>query len=162
MAIGGLFALLVLYRKKAGKWADRCYKLILHRMTGIAGLVIFILCLIASERWHLSIYQIYALLFGVLIVRTSSQPGGWLETPPLKFLGKISYGIYLLHHFVIYFIFWEMPFLLQIRSAWGDLAAFVLASLLSILVAALSYRLLEAPFLRMKGRGSATLSPSRG
>jgi peptidoglycan/LPS O-acetylase OafA/YrhL len=162
MAVGGIFALQVLYKDLPGKWTSRCYGLVQHRMTGITGIMIFTLCLFASERWHLSTYQIYALLFGVLIVRTSSRAGGWLESNPLKFLGEISYGIYLLNLFVIYFIFGEIPFLLQLPSPWGDLIAFMIAGLLSVLAATISYRLLETPFLRMKGRAKAKPLPFPG
>ena len=162
MAIGGLFALAVLQRDQLRGWMAPCYRLILHRLTGMAGLVIFVALLAASRHWNNSFYQLYALLFGILIVRTSQQPVRWLESAPLKFLGKISYGIYLLHHFVIYLIFREMSFMLALPSPWGDLAVFVPACLFSALTASLSYRLLESPFLRRKDVATTTkplLSP---
>lgn len=162
MAIGGLFALAVLQRDQLRGWMAPCYRLILHRLTGMAGLVIFVGLLAASRHWNNSFYQLYALLFGILIVRTSQQPVRWLESAPLKFLGKISYGIYLLHHFVIYLIFREMSFMLALPSPWGDLAVFVPACLFSVLTASLSYRLLESPFLRRKDVATTTkplLSP---
>lgn len=156
MAIGGLFALAVLQRDRSGGWMARCYRLILHRLTGVAGLVIFVALLVVSRLWNNSFYQLYALLFGVLIVRASQQPVRWLESAPLKFLGKISYGIYLLHHFVIYLIFREISFMLSLPSPWGDLAVFVPTCLLSVLTASLSYRLLESPFLRRKNVATMT------
>lgn len=156
MAIGGLFAMAVLQRDQPGGWMARCYRLMQHRLTGVAGLAIFVVLLVASRHWDNSFYQLYALLFGILIVRTSRQSSGWLESTPLKFLGKISYGIYLLHHFVIYFIFREMSFMLSLPAPWGDLAVFVPACLLSILTASLSYRLLESPFLRRRDTEAAT------
>ena len=162
MAIGGLFALAVLQRDQLRGWMAPCYRLILHRLTGMAGLVIFVALLAASRHWNNSFYQLYALLFGILIVRTSQQPVRWLESAPLKFLGKISYGIYLLHHFVIYLIFREMSFMLALPAPWGDLAVFVPACLFSALTASLSYRLLESPFLRRKDVATTTkplLSP---
>jgi len=148
MAFGGLFALAVLYGNALSGWMGWCYRVILHRMTGLAGLVMFVLLLAASWRWNNSFYQLYALLFGVLIVRVSSKPGGWLESAPLKFLGRVSYGIYLLHHFVIFFIFREISFISGMPGPWCELTVFVLASLLSVLIAALSYQLLESPFLK--------------
>ena len=150
MAIGGLLSLAVLYKDQAGSWMDRCYRIIRHRATGLLGMVSFAALLAASYQWKLSLYQLYALLFGILIVRVSSRPGGWLETAPLKYLGKRSYGVYLLHHFMIYLVFKNIPSLLEIPGPWGDLAVFVLASLLTVLAAALSYRYLESPFLRTK------------
>jgi len=42
MALGGLFALAVLYRNGPSGWMAWCYRLILHRITGVAGLVLFV------------------------------------------------------------------------------------------------------------------------
>jgi peptidoglycan/LPS O-acetylase OafA/YrhL len=68
---------------------------------------------------------------------------------PLRYLGKISFGLYVYH-------------MLCIRAVWratshfhAELSPFVVAVLgllLTIAVASVSYRYFESPFLRMKGR----------
>ena len=70
-----------------------------------------------------------AIIFGVLGARVGSRLNAG------SYLGKISYGLYLFHAAVIRFV--PSPFL---------------ALPLTIAIAALSYRYLEAPFLRLKSR----------
>jgi len=148
MAIGGLAALRVTIPGKsmsggrmelrpAGGWIITAL---------LAGL------LWISWRLNASIYQCYAVLFAFVILKITHQPVRLLETRPLKYLGKISYGIYLLHHFWVYFVFrtWlgRTGFLQD--SPAGDLIAFGLVSLLTVASATLSYELFEKRFLKRK------------
>jgi peptidoglycan/LPS O-acetylase OafA/YrhL len=85
------------------------------------------------------------------------QPPGWLESGTLRYLGKISYGIYLLQHFVIFFLFraWiqragsRLPAGLAGSRAAG-ICIFLLAALLTAGLAALSYTFFESRFLKRK------------
>lgn len=77
---------------------------------------------------------------------------GWLGAVlywrPLRYLGKISYGVYLYHYF--------MPRVIesQIKQLGfdqpGDLTAILLAFVLTLLLAALSWHLVEKPISRLK------------
>jgi peptidoglycan/LPS O-acetylase OafA/YrhL len=65
----------------------------------------------------------------------------WLGWPPLVRLGRISYGLYLVHASVIeWFAGWPWP--------WTAVAALAV----SVSIAEASYRWLERPFLRLKER----------
>ncbi|MCF6444759.1 acyltransferase [Nereida sp. MMG025] len=64
----------------------------------------------------------------------------WMGHPVLRSLGRLSYGIYLWHLPVIFFTF------AAIKSPWG--IAVVVP--VTILIAALSYRFIEQPALRLK------------
>lgn len=81
----------------------------------------------------------------------------WMS--PFIYLGKISFGLYLLHTICIHFVIWA-------AQAWfglehGHFAMKWLVALpLSALIAHLSYRYLESPFLRLKER--FTVIESRG
>lgn len=71
----------------------------------------------------------------------------------LKYLGKISYGLYIFHPMIIRAvaenqIAWSPVRHLRHHVLARSLAAFVL----TIVVAALSYQFLESPFLKLKGR----------
>jgi len=74
----------------------------------------------------------------------------FLELPPLRYLGKISYGLYIYHFPIIWF-----------STRIRDIPSFVNASFESIVlisfvatifIASLSYYLLEQPFIKMKDR----------
>lgn len=77
----------------------------------------------------------------IIAVPRSTWPRALLSLPPLVYLGRISYGIYL----------WHYP-ILSIASGYklplvGPLTPFV-----TVAVAALCYRFVEQPFLRLKDR----------
>lgn len=155
MAIGGLAAMLFFHAP--GGWASSLHRLLLKPITGWALAMAFILLLSASYRYEVSFYQLYALLFAMLILRVIRRPGGWLESPPLRYLGKISYGIYLLQQFAVFFIFRaglskENGFLSSIPmdSRPAGIALFLLAALMTIGLASLSYRFFESRFLKRK------------
>ena len=89
---------------------------------------------------------------------------GFLETGWLVSFGRISYGFYLYHNLI--------PDLTRNRHAealfggtvpmWAHVAGIVVSFAISLAVAVLSWRLIEAPILRLKTRrpGQAALSVS--
>jgi peptidoglycan/LPS O-acetylase OafA/YrhL len=90
-----------------------------------------------------------ALVFCWLIGRTSQGVGGWpgrfLDFRPLSYLGKISYGIYVFFNLVPSAFVWiGYPY-----EGNGPLD-FVLGSVVSIALAALSWELFEARINRLK------------
>jgi peptidoglycan/LPS O-acetylase OafA/YrhL len=116
--------------------------------------------LVASEQgaWYLRSAQLtgWALLFVWVVARCARGAGGAvgrvLEWRALRYLGRISYGIYLYHLFVPYF-WWR-----SLAAAGVDigvlpplmLAALFVAS--TVLLAALSWHYLELPVDRFKER----------
>ena len=105
-------------------------------------------------------YTTFAVLFGLLVYESVSQPATFiprlLNNRPLKFFGRISYGLYVWH--------WPLYILLFDRcrdwlSAQGT-GTLRMAELLSatactgaaVLLSLLSYRYFEQPFLRLKER----------
>jgi peptidoglycan/LPS O-acetylase OafA/YrhL len=83
-----------------------------------------------------------------------------LEMPWLRYLGKISYGMYVYHLALIWFV-WRT----SEQRAQGELAYWVkvaIALSATILIASLSYYLLERPILRLKDRFFAWSPPKRG
>ncbi len=88
---------------------------------------------------------------GLLVILVSSSPIGIIKTifsnRILVFLGKYSYGLYVYHKPVYYFV--ETHFTQWISSR--ELISFM-GIILSIILAVISYRVLEAPFLRLKDK----------
>lgn len=97
------------------------------------------------------------LLYPWLIVSVAANPRNVirLENRAFDYLGTISYGIYMLHMIAVYAtsaLFKALP------AWWGGqiwlycIAYYVVALGLTFLLAHLSYRWLELPFLRLKER----------
>jgi peptidoglycan/LPS O-acetylase OafA/YrhL len=157
MAIGAFAAVLLLYRERGTEQWAFVSRLIYRPVTGWVAGLLFLLLLWLSFRYHVSLYQLYAALFAILILRVIRRPVGWLESGALRYLGKISYGIYLLQHFVIFFLFkaWiektgVPPFVGLAGSRLGGIGMFLLAVLLTTGLAALSYTFFESRFLKRK------------
>jgi peptidoglycan/LPS O-acetylase OafA/YrhL len=76
-----------------------------------------------------------------------------LDHPILQYLGKISYGLYVYHFPVIYFIYLFRP---KYKNLFSPSVEFMLVYLtalaMTILVASISYHLLEKPINNMKDK----------
>jgi peptidoglycan/LPS O-acetylase OafA/YrhL len=97
-----------------------------------------------------------SIVFIILIMNLCARPeiGRVLEIPILNSLGKTSYGIYLYHYPLLYI-------LLQLLNRWGIPEGPGFTALLhtltiagTLLLAGISYRFFEQPFLGLKKRFS--------
>lgn len=104
--------------------------------------------------WAAEVLQI--VLYSWLIVTVAANPRNVIPAENRAFdaLGNVSYGIYMLHMIAVY----ATSALFQRTDWWREstplyfTAYYVLAIGGTILLALLSYRLLELPFLRLKDR----------
>jgi peptidoglycan/LPS O-acetylase OafA/YrhL len=101
------------------------------------------------DSYHYSIgFTVDALLVAMLIVQLlqlyRNRLWCWLEWPTVRYLGAISYPIYLYHQ-------WGAS---VGRRIAGDAHAFELAAgaMATIVLASVSYYVIERPFLRLKAR----------
>lgn len=99
--------------------------------------------------WGYSLLD-YAFAIFIYNVARTGLFARWLEAPFLRHLGKISYGLYVYHYAIIWFVARVRDF------GWSEdinkpLIA-VLSFLLTLLAASASYRWLEAPLLSLKDR----------
>jgi peptidoglycan/LPS O-acetylase OafA/YrhL len=88
----------------------------------------------------------------LLAVLGSTHP--FFRNKPLIYLGKISYGLYVIHEFAHLMAKQFFP----AATPWRVLVQCCLALALTVLLAAASYRWLESPFLRLKERFAHVLS----
>jgi peptidoglycan/LPS O-acetylase OafA/YrhL len=92
---------------------------------------------------------------GLLLLLLHGQPSivvKFFSLRPLRYIGRISYGIYLLHDGSISFLN-RLPlhrFLGAVADSWVFAATYRVAFVIGI--AALSYRFFESPILRLKDR----------
>jgi peptidoglycan/LPS O-acetylase OafA/YrhL len=85
------------------------------------------------------------LLLAQFITLSGTRLWSWLEAPPLRFAGRISYSVYLYHFTVI----------MQVRHLLGSSrwsVQLITAFCVTLALATLSYKLVERPFLRLKDR----------
>ena len=126
----------------------------LARMLTPRALWVLVFAALALANWpgslrgapRLGLHLVTALLLGGLVLNPGHALVRALEWRPLAYVGTVSYGIYLLHK----------PALDLARRLLHQLtidspsALFALGLLLSIAIAALSYRYFESPLLRLK------------
>jgi peptidoglycan/LPS O-acetylase OafA/YrhL len=120
-------------------------------------LLTFVLVKVALLEYHVSLpvfyifgFPLISLLVMVLLIQFvflgALRGWRWLDHPSLRFLGRISYSLYLYHIIVIATV--EFYFMPALRLRW----ALPVMYLGSVAVAYTSYRLVEQPFLRLKSR----------
>ena len=161
LLLGGLLALLL--RGAYAQWTMRA-----ARWGGWAALPLLALLLVKTiHRHQLYAYPAGTLTWGItlvdllaaVLVLLSLQPGSMVYRAftlrPLRWMGRISYGAYIFH---------DLPHEAYVRAAtWiGPSVPFVgghvrteaavIALPCTLVVAALSYRYFETPFLRWKER----------
>jgi peptidoglycan/LPS O-acetylase OafA/YrhL len=150
LAIGCLLAILLHRRKFVGGFAVLC---------GHAASPAITLAALAAVLWWVGPfntglamtwgYAVIPVLLGILMVQWIAWSGCWpwklLEWPPMRFIGKISYSLYLYHWLVCWVVLFRMP-------PMHPLARIAIALPGSIAVASMSYYFVELPFLRLKER----------
>lgn len=98
--------------------------------------------------WGLSVFNLsVAVVIAWLVVDPGSLPARFLSLTPLTWIGRRAYGIYLLHPLVLDVIATTT----SLRR--GPFEVVVVAA--TFVVAGLSFRFLESPFLRLKERFAA-------
>jgi peptidoglycan/LPS O-acetylase OafA/YrhL len=119
-------------------------------LVSVAGLSYLALyrCLDHSQYYH-GLFTAVALMIGAIIVRLLSGPSRLssllLESSPLVYVGRISYGLYLFH----------IPIIQWLRPAglgWRFPGMTLLVVGLTLATALLSYGCIERPCLRLKDR----------
>ncbi len=101
-------------------------------------------------------FEMYAILFAILLVNLAANPATLirLETPVFRYLGKISYGIYMYHLIGI-----ALAHGLTTRFAPGnDALLYFLSISLTLGLAALSYQFIESRFISLKSRFTVVAS----
>lgn len=148
MLIGAAYAW-VLHKKKT-----QILHILFHPILRTIAYISFVLLIIFLDT-PIHNHTLHAVIFGILIINLSSNPKTLLqlEHPILHRLGKISYGIYMLHEIaIVACIQILIAFDYNPESSFFHISLYVLAPILTIAIASLSYRWLEKPFLRLKSK----------
>lgn len=153
MAIGGLFA--VVLHKPAGV-ASAIKQFLFRPAVQWVTLLAVTLLVGRGVTFEFLHYEIYAVLFGILICNFAANPNRIfsLETPWLNYLGEISYGLYMFHTLAIV----ASIRLLQQTHLLNEWLLYPLVLTVAVTLAGLSYRFLERPFIRIKKKYAKIIS----
>ena len=121
------------------------------RLVGYMALLISVFVIVAGINFSYLTTSVYSLLFALLIfcLSISDTHIKLLNNPVIIYLGKISYGIYMLHPLAI---------VICIKLFYFDTGSNLLTSVFldvivivtTLFISAISYRFLEKPFLKLK------------
>ncbi len=101
------------------------------------------------ETWRLAItHPLIALGSAAILFAFIRAESRWLRNPALIYLGKISYGLYVVHVLGLYIA----ARLIQPVTISAVAVQSVVGFVITVAIAAASYRWLETPFLKLKER----------
>jgi peptidoglycan/LPS O-acetylase OafA/YrhL len=156
--IGCLLAVILKRRLLPALW-DWLYS---HRYVSVVTLALLVASVAASYLDRTALYRdlvgfmVDPVLVALLLVQTIMGAGSaWLQTGVMKYLGRISYSLYLYQQITLYpvrVLCAGLPMLLQLLVA----VAFTVA------VASASYYAIERPFLRRKARTGSDVVRRKG
>jgi len=115
--------------------------------------------------WHYSFgFTLYAMLIAIailqLMILSPTRAWRWLNHPVARYIGTISYPMYLYHAFAT-------NFARKLPHFKSDILMLIAATAATVLVGTISYYVVERPFLRLRNRlvakaGSRPPSPNEG
>jgi peptidoglycan/LPS O-acetylase OafA/YrhL len=150
LMVGCLLAVLLKRGALVGFWTRVCS----HQMAPLVTVALVIgSMMLGGTLWghfrDVVGYSVQGVLYGVLLaqlIALSATPmWSWLDTAPARFLGRISYPLYLYQQLT-------MSPVRRILAEYPVPVQLVAAVAVTIVVASLSYYVVERPFLRLKHR----------
>jgi peptidoglycan/LPS O-acetylase OafA/YrhL len=148
MALGGICAWLV-YNDK-----NQILQFIFRK--DMQAIVYSLLLILFFSGIHfVGFLEVYAVFFAFFVLNVSCNPNSLvnLENRVMNHLGKISYGLYIYHVFVIVIIINVFrTYLPAINGLEYQIVVYLLTIIFSVVVASLSYSYLEKPLLAFKDK----------
>jgi peptidoglycan/LPS O-acetylase OafA/YrhL len=159
MAIGGFFAIMLHTKSPLLKFFQNKYLFYFALVFTIALLykgVYFPILTVDHVKFQYLYKEFYSLWFGIIILNFASNPEIIinLESKVFKYLGKISYGLYMYQPIGIALAFQIALLVPQVFN----IIFYSLSIVFTVAIAAVSYKYFEAYFLKFKGKFSTLVS----
>jgi peptidoglycan/LPS O-acetylase OafA/YrhL len=159
MAIGGFFALLLHSKSSALKYFLNNY--LFYFALGFTSIMlyrgVYFPHITVNDLQFPYLYkEFYSVWFGIIILNFAANKDNLisLEQKPIRYLGKISYGLYMYHPIAIVLALQTSIWL----GAPIDVLLYPLALALTILLAGISYKYIESYFLNFKTNYTSVIS----
>jgi peptidoglycan/LPS O-acetylase OafA/YrhL len=148
LAVGGLFAMLLIYAPGSERLAS------LQRLLTLPETQVVALCA-APLTLFLMDHATQAIIFGIVIFNLATNPNSILrlDHPAIERLGALSYAMYG-YNWMTTVISVQIAIGLFGKGLGGSIATFIIGIILIFAAATISYFGMEKPFLRMKGKKS--------
>ncbi len=148
LAVGCLLAILCFNRPFQALFANRSPWIPLA-----PAFLVFASRAMTSLGYHYSVGQtVDAVLIGVFIVQIIQRPWSWLDHPTVRWLGTLSYPMYLYHA-------WGLG--VAHKLVQGSAAVLLAGTATTVVLASCSYYLLETRILRLKSRFQTSLGEAK-
>ena len=150
MAIGGIAAYLLFYNKT--KILNFLYSI----YTQIIVYILLIYMYITGLQINHFEFEPYAILFAIVLLNLAGNKKSILnlEYSILSYLGKISYGLYMYHQIGLVITI-KLLYSVNIQNAFIH---YIAGTLMAILIASISYELIESRFIKRKVKYSKIMS----
>lgn len=137
--------------------AFRMMKNVKDKKLGIALLIlsVFLFVVFLNVKTFQGLIQqhvLYGLAFLVFALALHAYPTRLLVNPVTRWIGKVSYSIYLVHFAVIELLKRILPEHLPVGKTIGFFLAYILILLLAAAISALTYRFIEVPGMNLGKR----------
>lgn len=141
MAMGSIGSFIHLKRNVISKF-------VLHPFVFILFSIALFLLLFNGYKFEIAHYEIYSFLFMIIIINFAENKYRFLnlEFKLLRYLGIISFGLYIYHNVLIVILI-KLLFRLNLLN---DFILYPLVFISTIIVSVISYELFEKKFLRLK------------
>ena len=155
MAIGGLAAN-ILFNKK-----ELILRFLHSRDIEVINLIATVVSVFSGMNYGVFNEEVYALFFVIIIINAASNPNTILklEGKLFKFLGKISYGLYIYQilgiKLAVLFVFNYLSFK---NDLYGNVVYYCVGTLITVALASVSYFFIEIKFLSLKEKFSLVSS----
>lgn len=157
LAMGGWIAHKALQKSSLIQWIERLNKVTIGLLYLIGFSIVITKAIWTSyEPLYTHSRLFFSIFFGFIILEQNYARNSIVKVGQfgvLTKLGRLTYGLYMIHFIAIYIVIYALRYLGFDNSIFNTVFVSPLISLtLSLVLAQLSFKILEQPFLRLKSK----------